>query len=432
MIKELQERYIHLLAESEKIRLKYQGKPEEMNADELETWTRILDEADQIKAKIEAEKRDQALRKWLEEPISGIRFAQPSETKALPDSVEVARKFALSGKQALNEEELKLLADFQMKAFVKFVRGGVKELTELEYKALQADNPAGGGFLIAPLQFVTDLIADLQDQVFIRSLARVIRVERAQTLGVPTLQAEPSDPDWTGELTTVAEDTAIAFGQRELRPNPLSKMVRFSNRLIRNAAIDITAFIRERLAYKFGIAEEKAFLTGSGAGQPLGVFTASEQGISTARDIQAAAANAISADDLIKVKYALKAQYRSRPTVRWVLHRDILSTIRRLKDTTNNYIWASGLGPGGGFQGTPETILGIPYVESEYAPNSISSGNYSVLLGDFSYYWIADSLDFQIQVLVERFAETNQVAYIGRKETDGMPVLENAFARLKH
>jgi hypothetical protein len=36
-----------------------------------------------------------------------------------------------------------------------------------------------------------------------------------------------------------------------------------------------------------------------------------------------------------------------------------------------------------------------------------------------------------VQRLVELYAETNQVGFIGRAEVDGMPVLAEAFARLK-
>ncbi len=38
---------------------------------------------------------------------------------------------------------------------------------------------------------------------------------------------------------------------------------------------------------------------------------------------------------------------------------------------------------------------------------------------------------FDLQVLVELYAATNQNGYIARAEVDGMPVLEEAFARLK-
>jgi len=37
----------------------------------------------------------------------------------------------------------------------------------------------------------------------------------------------------------------------------------------------------------------------------------------------------------------------------------------------------------------------------------------------------------RIQRLVELYAETNEIGFIGRLETDGMPVLEEPFVRMK-
>ena len=59
------------------------------------------------------------------------------------------------------------------------------------------------------------------------------------------------------------------------------------------------------------------------------------------------------------------------------------------------------------------------------------TGKYVGLFGDFSNYWIVDALSMQIQRLSELYAETNQVGFIGRLETDGAPVLEEAFVRVR-
>ena len=76
-------------------------------------------------------------------------------------------------------------------------------------------------------------------------------------------------------------------------------------------------------------------------------------------------------------------------------------------------------------------LIGQPIFMSEYVPNTFTTGQYVGLIGDLSYYWIADALDMQIQALFELYAESNQVGYIARMETDGMPVLAEAFARVK-
>jgi HK97 family phage major capsid protein len=51
--------------------------------------------------------------------------------------------------------------------------------------------------------------------------------------------------------------------------------------------------------------------------------------------------------------------------------------------------------------------------------------------GDFSFYHIAEGMNFTVQRLDELYAITNQVGFIGRQEIDGMPALAEAFARVK-
>ena len=75
--------------------------------------------------------------------------------------------------------------------------------------------------------------------------------------------------------------------------------------------------------------------------------------------------------------------------------------------------------------------LEVPYAMSEYAPNTFTTGLYVGLIGDFSFYYIVDSNNMQMQVLDQLYAETNQTGYIARQESDGMPVLSEAFARVK-
>jgi HK97 family phage major capsid protein len=55
---------------------------------------------------------------------------------------------------------------------------------------------------------------------------------------------------------------------------------------------------------------------------------------------------------------------------------------------------------------------------------------YVGIIGDFSHYWIAESLGMTIRVLTELHYATNQIGYYIRSELDGMPVLEEAFARV--
>ena len=99
--------------------------------------------------------------------------------------------------------------------------------------------------------------------------------------------------------------------------------------------------------------------------------------------------------------------------------------IRKLKDNEGRYLWQPSI-----VVGEPDRILDFPFIMSEYAPNTFTSGKYVGILGDFTHYWIADSLNMEIQRLNELYSEKNQIGFIGRAETDGMPTLEEAFIRV--
>ena len=309
-------------------------------------------------------------------------------------------------------------------AYNRFLRGGMTALGGEELRALQADSAEAGGYVVPPQSFVTDLIKAVDDMLFIRQLATKQTVAKAASLGAASLDADPADADWTAEITSVKQDSTMDFGKRELTPHQLSKELRVANKLLRTAGIDVEALVKDRLAYKFGVTEEKGFMTGSGALQPLGLFTASADGISTGRDISTGnTTTSIQFDGLMEAKYGLKGNYWARAS--WIFHRDAMKQVAKLKDDEGQYIWRESVRVG-----EPDRLLGAPIHMSEYAPNTFTTGLYVGMLGDYSFYWIADALDMQVQRLVELYAATNQVGFIGRMEVDGMPVLEEAFARV--
>jgi HK97 family phage major capsid protein len=114
-----------------------------------------------------------------------------------------------------------------------------------------------------------------------------------------------------------------------------------------------------------------------------------------------------------------------RRAAKWIFHRDGVKMISKLKDGNGQYLWQPGLRAG-----DPDTILGLSVYESEYVPNTFTSGLYVGMLADFKWYYIADALDIEIQRLEEIKAETNQIEFIGRLKNDAMPVLEEAFVRV--
>jgi HK97 family phage major capsid protein len=309
-------------------------------------------------------------------------------------------------------------------AFNKLVRFGRDGLSGDDVRALSASSDTEGGYLVMPQEMVSGLIKAVDDEVFIRRLATVYSIPTAASMGAPSLDADPADAEWTAELAIGSVDSTMAFGKRELNPRPLAKSIKVSNKLLR-AAPGVEQIVLDRLAYKFGISMEKAFMTGSGANQPLGVFTASASGISTSRDVSTGnAATAFTVDGLIEAKYAVKGQYQT--IGQWIFHRDAVKMLAKLKDGDGQYIWQPTK-----TEADPDRLLGRPVNMSEYAPNTFTTGLYVGIFGDFKQYWICDALNMQMQRLVELYAEANQTGFIGRMESDGMPVLGEAFARVK-
>lgn len=425
---ELRQKRAKQIADARALLERADSEKRDLTQEEQNSWNAMMAEAEKLKAKIDTEERMMTAEADLGDPIT-------ASTRPNPDGRDHGERIEFRSRSMRNADQedpdwrsnpewrriLRTGAASYRAGFRSFLRG---QQINAEVRALQADLDTQGGYLMAPIQMVDRIIQAVDDAVFIRRLASVFAVPNADSLGVPTLDTDPADADWTSELATGGEDSSMAIGKRELKPHPLAKRIKISRKLIMKVpnAEDLTV---QRLAYKFGITQEKGFLTGSGAGQPLGVFTASGNGISTGRDVSTGnTSTSIGFDGLISAKYALKSQYW--PRAQWLFHRDAVSQIAKLKDTTNQYLWQPSVQ-----MGQPDRLLNAPVNTSEYAPNTFTTGLYVGMYADFSNYWIADSMAMEVQRLLELYAETNQIGLIGRLDTDGAPVLEEAFVRVK-
>lgn len=310
----------------------------------------------------------------------------------------------------------------QREHFTKFLRG---EISDKELRSLQVSIEGKGGNIVAPEEFVNEILKKVDDILKIRSRATITRLTGAQSLGVPTLATDLDDYEWTPEVGKVSEDTKMSFNKRVFKPNQLSKLVKVSDFLAKNRP-DISSLIVERLAYKLGATLEKQYMLGDGVSKPLGLFTPSNDGISTARDIDiGTSAKPITYEGLVDALYgALKEGYRNRAV--WVLNSRVIAELRKLTDGNKQPIWQPAL-----TQGNPNLLLGIPVIESAFAPADLTTGEYIGILGDLSKYWIVDSMDFEVKVLGELYSETNEIGYLGKYWGDGQPVMEEAFVRLK-
>ena len=404
---------------------KAEAEKRALSQEEQNSYDALLTEAGNIQATVERRTQQDALEKSL-----GESAGRQTDDGQPGDEGRNAKPYEFQSRalQVLNEAGLpagfeKRTAPEYRKAFGRWMVDG-QNIPVAEQRALQVDNNTLGGYLLAPLQMVDRLLMAIDNAVYLRQWATVIPLTSGQSLGVPSLDNDPADPTWTSEIGTVGEDSTMSFGRRELKPNQLTKLIKVSRKLLRLSP-NAETLVMERLAYKFAVTFEAAMLTGSGAKQPLGVFTASADGIPTSRDVSTGnTTTAMAFDGLMGAKYALKQPYWSR--AKWMFHRDGMLQIAKLKDGNGQYIWRESVRAG-----EPDRILNIPAYMSEYAPNTFTTGLYAGILGDFSNYWIADSLTMDFQRLDELYAINNQVGLIGRMESDGAPVMAEAFVRVK-
>jgi len=342
------------------------------------------------------------------------RSARGGDTGPKPED----RKSVLGGVRATPEYH---------QAFMDQVIRGRAPATE-QRAVLQVDSDAGGGFFAASEIFINKVIQAMDESVVIRQLATVTPCKYNENLGALKLVTDVGDFEWAGgELAEGETDEDIEFGKRELRPWPIKrKTIPISKRLIEADRMDVEAYVTGRVGKKLGKILETAYMTGTSAQQPLGLFVASDDGISTSRDVITGAADDLTADGLMDVQDGLPDAYQAN--ARWLFHRTGITRIRKFKGGDGQYLWQPGLQ-----QGVPNMILAKPYLVSSYVPHTYTNGLYVGMYGDFSWYWIADAISMTVQRMDEyRFANKGQIGLMfDRMAADAMPVLEEAFVRIK-
>jgi molybdenum cofactor synthesis domain-containing protein len=126
---------------------------------------------------------------------------------------------------------------------------------------------------------------------------------------------------------------------------------------------------------------------------------------------------------LMDLFHSLKTPYRSKAV--WVMNDDTIKAVRKLKDSTGQYLWQSSI-----VADKPNTLLGRPVYTSAYMP-TLASGAKAVAFGDFKYYWIADRQGRSFKRLNELYAQTGQIGFVGSQRVDGKLILPEAIKVLQ-
>lgn len=276
--------------------------------------------------------------------------------------------------------------------------------------ALSIGTDSEGGYLV-PDEYEKKLVEALEDEVFFRSLATVIKTSSGdRKIPIVTSKGEAAWIDEGGQFP----ESDDSFGQTSIGAHKLATMIKVSDELLNDSVFNIEQYISKEFGRRIGTKEEEAFFIGDGTGKPIGIFNKTG-----GADVGVTAATiSITFDDVMDLYYSLRAPYRNKAT--WLLNDSTVKAIRKLKDGNGNYIWQPSVR-----EGEPDRILNRPYRTSIYVPE-LAAGNRVMAFGDYSYYWIADRQGRSFKRLNELFATTGQVGFLASERVDGKLILSEA------
>lgn len=299
------------------------------------------------------------------------------------------------------------------KAFWNVMRGRKGATVE---NALKVGADPEGGYLV-PDEFERKIIEGLEEENILRKIAKTIQTSYGERL-IPVATTKGT-ASWIGEEGAY-EESDITFGQVTLGAHKIGTTIKISEELLNDSAFDMESYIAREFARRIGTKEEEAFFIGDGVRKPKGILAddgGAEVGVTTSSGTK------ISLDDLIDLYYSIKEGYRKNAV--FIMNESTLKSIRKLKDTTGQYIWQPSVS-----LGEPDRLLNRPVYTSSFIPE-IGANNKTVLFGDFSFYWIGDRQGRSFKRLNELYANNGQVGFLGSQRVDAKLILPEAIKVIK-
>lgn len=287
------------------------------------------------------------------------------------------------------------------------VPAGWKRGLALGMKALAEGTGSAGGFLV-PIEIAEDILTIARSRSAVMRLGpRVVSVRKELDL---TSMSAGATASYVAEnaLIPVSEET---FAQGVLlKPKELAALVPVSNRLLRDAADspDVEQVVRSDLAEVLALAQDFAFVMGTGGLSPLGIRT---QPGTTAAPNLGANGRAPTFDDLKAMVAGVRAA--NAPFLRpgWVFNPRLLTTLEQLKDSTGRYLLEAGLlefdATGGGGK-----LLNFPFATTGQIPTNLARGTsndatFIIFSSDWEEFWVGEEQGLEVDLSGEAAYSTD-------------------------
>ncbi|MGL4825423.1 MAG: phage major capsid protein [Alphaproteobacteria bacterium] len=269
-------------------------------------------------------------------------------------------------------------------AFMDYIRkGSEQDLISMEIKSMSGNVDKDGGYFI-PHILSQEIHRILKEHCFLREISRVTSISH----GSLELLVDKGDAavGWAKETANRAETASPEIAKITIPVHEMYANPRITQRLLEDAAVNLEAWLTEKIASKMASLENQAFIQGDGADKPKG-FLAYEM-------VEAAAwewgklecvktggngtlgANPASA--ILNLFHSLKPVYL--PGACWVMSRSAQSAVRNIKDTASGrYFWQHPA-----VAETRPTLLGYPVYVSDDMPALVTdTASNSIVFGNF-------------------------------------------------
>lgn len=274
-------------------------------------------------------------------------------------------------------------------AWLKWVRKGDDAgLADIERKAMNVGTPADGGYAV-PIQQDRDIMRLLTDLSPMRQVCRVMTVGTEDYRKLVNLGGTASG--WVGETDARPATAGPTLAQLKPSFGELYANPEVTQKALDDIFFDVEGELSQDISESFAVLEGKAFLSGTGTNQPVGLLTAktsadadSARAFGTVQHIATGVADNFPAKDpadiLIDLIYSMKAGYRTG--AQFMVNSMTLATMRKWKDGQGNYIWQPAMQ-----NGQPGSIFGYGYVTNEDMP-SAGADAIPVIFGNFQQAYI--------------------------------------------
>ena len=362
-------------------------KDGKLSAEDAATYERMEKNVAELSKNIERYQRQAAMDKQLALPTAQPVLNQPQNNL----EVKTGRASEEYKKAALNVMRSKFTQTFNV---------------------MQEGVSADGGYLV-PTEWDNRLIDTLDEENIMRKLGTSITTSGEHEI---TIAATKPAAAWLSEGQTLTFSNAT-FSQKTLKAYKLAVGVQITMELLADSMFDLETYILDQFGKALSNAEEDKFINGTGTNQPSGILNDAQIGVTTN------SATAITSDDIINLVYSLKRPYRKNAA--FIVNDSTLAAVRKLKDTTQNYLWQPSFSAE-----EPDRLLGYPIYTSAYMP-TIEAEAKVMLFGDISYYNIGDRGVRTFQQLNEVYAPNFMTGFLMSERVDGVLVLPEAVQVLQ-